>query len=50
MGASPKMKNLMKKKRIRERVSWPRRKPEAKPREEEEELVGWAESGWVLAG
>lgn len=38
------MKNLMKKKRIRERVSWPRRKPEAKPREEEE-LVDWAESG-----
>ena len=31
------MKNLMKTKRIRARVSWPRRKPEAKPAEEEDE-------------
>lgn len=31
------MKNLMKTKRIRARVSWPSRKPEAKPAEEEDE-------------
>ena len=29
-GVSPKRKNLMKKKRMRARVSWPRRKPWAK--------------------
>jgi len=31
------MKNLMKTKRIKARVSWPSRKPEAKPAEEEDE-------------
>lgn len=31
------MKNLMKTKRIRARVSWPSRKPEAKPAEEDDE-------------
>lgn len=31
------MKNLMKTKRIRASVSWPRRKPEAKPAEEEDD-------------
>ena len=39
-GSSPKMKNLMKKKRIRAMESWPRRKPWVKERLEEGGLVG----------